>query len=94
MGKVLELLGIDADHVVSGHTHRAGPLDGDEADFELPSGTRLVNPGSWIYVPDLIRGDGPRSPYWPGRLALVENGGPPRLEQVLADEALIVATAA
>jgi hypothetical protein len=82
---VVGLLGIDADHVIFGHTHRAGPIGGDERDFELPSGARLVNPGSWIYVPDLIRGDGPASPYWPGRMAIVRDEEPPVLEDVLED---------
>jgi hypothetical protein len=97
IARVLELLGIEAEHVVCGHTHRAGPLDGDGSDFELASGARLVNPGSWIYVPDLIRGDGAASPYWPGRMALVEDGGPPRLVDVLGElgeETLTAARAA
>ncbi|MCW3010881.1 MAG: hypothetical protein JWO90_1285, partial [Solirubrobacterales bacterium] len=30
MGEVVRLLGVEAEHVVFGHTHRAGPLPGDD----------------------------------------------------------------
>ncbi len=29
MGEVIERLGIEAEHVIFGHTHRRGPLDGE-----------------------------------------------------------------
>jgi len=31
----------------------------------------------------LVRGDGRRSPYWPGNVVIVEDEGPPRLERLL-----------
>ncbi|HET7509311.1 MAG TPA: metallophosphoesterase, partial [Solirubrobacterales bacterium] len=39
-------LGLDDVHVITGHTHRAGPLP-DEPAWPLPRGGRLHNTGSW-----------------------------------------------
>ncbi len=83
IGEVVDRLGIDADHVIFGHTHRAGPLDGDAAGWTLPGGTRLTNTGSWIREDVLVDGDGPSNPYWPGRVALLGDSGPPELTTVL-----------
>ena len=44
MCRVVERLGIDADWVIYGHTHRAGPLPG-EGDWRAPTGARLMNCG-------------------------------------------------
>ena len=44
MLELVPRLGIEADHVLFGHTHRRGPLDG-EPGWALPSGTRLINTG-------------------------------------------------
>lgn len=87
MAEVVERLGIEAQHVVLGHTHRAGPLRGDaDGDgWALPGGGRLWNGGSWVLEPTLIRTRGPRSPYWPGNCVVVEDDGPPRLERLLED---------
>lgn len=47
--RVLEHLGVDAGDVVFGHTHRAGPLAGDDpAAWRTAGGTRLWNTGSWV----------------------------------------------
>ena len=43
-------LRIDAAHVITGHTHRGGPHEG-EADWPLPGGGRLHNTGSWVFPP-------------------------------------------
>ena len=45
MCRVVERLGIDADWVIYGHTHRAGPLPG-EGDWRAPTGARLMNCGA------------------------------------------------
>jgi hypothetical protein len=75
-----------AAHVVFGHTHRPGPLAGDEsAEWTTPSGTRLWNSGSWTVEVGFIHGGGVRSPYWPGTLVHVDAEGAPRLENVLHD---------
>jgi len=85
MATVVDTLGIEADHVIFGHTHRAGPLPGDEEGWVLPGGARLANTGSWLYESVFIRGDGPSNPYWPGAVTLLEDEGPPRLVNVLQD---------
>jgi hypothetical protein len=71
--------------VIFGHTHRTGPLPGDEEGWVLPGGARLANTGSWLYESVFIRDDGPSNPYWPGAVTLLEDAGPPRLVNVLQD---------
>jgi len=67
IGEVLTRLGVGARHVVFGHTHRAGPLPGDDpAEWTTAAGTRLVNAGSWVRDRGLAGGDPARSPYRPG----------------------------
>jgi hypothetical protein len=69
--------------VIFGHTHRPGPLPGDEqAEWTSLSGSRLWNSGSWLYEGVFIT-SGRESPYWPGTTLIVEDEGPPRLENVL-----------
>ena len=47
MARVAEVLAPGAEHVIFGHTHRPGPLPGDEqAEWTTLSGTRLWNTGS------------------------------------------------
>jgi len=85
IGEVVGRLGIDADHVVFGHTHRAGPLDGEADGWTLPNGTRLTNTGSWVHEETFVGGSGPSNPYWPGRVTLLHDDGPPELTTVLGD---------
>ena len=47
--EVLGRLEVPAQHVIFGHTHRAGPLPGD--DPRQPEWGRLLNTGSWVYEP-------------------------------------------
>jgi hypothetical protein len=84
---VLERLGIDAEHVLFGHTHRTGPQPADDPGaWRTPAGIALWNTGCWVYEPALVRaGEGSASPYWPGTLATVEGSGPPRLHRLLDD---------
>jgi Calcineurin-like phosphoesterase len=84
MGEVLERLGVEAEHAIFGHTHRLGPLDGDEG-WTTPSGTRLHNSGNWLYEPVFLDRSPATSPYWPGGLIVVEDEGPPRVERLLMD---------
>jgi predicted phosphodiesterase len=80
---VLERLGIEADHVLFGHTHRAGPLPGDPASsWRCRNGTALWNTGSWVYDPGRVAHDR-SSPYWPGTLVTLEGSDPPRLQHLL-----------
>jgi hypothetical protein len=84
MAQVVSCLGIEAEHVVFGHTHRSGPHPGDDG-WELPGGGRLMNTGSWILEPAFL-GSSPReSPYWPGHVVLVPDSGPPELLSLLSE---------
>lgn len=83
IGAVVDRLGVAAGHVVFGHTHRAGPLTTDGDGWRLPSGGRLTNTGSWVNEDVFIDGDGPSNPYWPGRVAWLDDSGPPRLAAAL-----------
>ena len=79
MEEVVRSLGVEAAHIVFGHTHRPGPLPGDDpAEWG-----RLVNCGSWLHEPAFLEGAPPDSPYWPGTLVRVDESGPPRVERVL-----------
>ncbi len=86
MGEVADRLGLGDVHVVFGHTHRAGPLAGDdEHEWRGRGGARLVNSGSWAYADIFLGSSGPSNPYWPGTAVIVDGDEPPRLEQLLAD---------
>jgi predicted phosphodiesterase len=82
MGEVVRRLGIDADHVIFGHTHRRGPLRA-EAGWRLENGTRLWNTGSWIHTPWLLNRTATDSPYWPGTIVVLEDDRSPRPENLL-----------
>lgn len=88
IAEVVTRLGIEADHVVFGHTHRAGPFEGEDAEWRLPGGGRLANTGSWVHEGVFLDDAGPSNPYWPGRVTWVEESGPPRLETVLPASSL------
>lgn len=77
-------LGLDGVDVITGHTHRAGPLEG-EPDWLLPGGGRLHNSGSWVYASAFHHPGTPPGPYWPGTLTWVEGSDPPRRERLLLE---------
>ena len=85
--RVLERLGVDAEHVLFGHTHRTGPLAGDDSGpWRTAAGVALWNTGCWVYEPAFVGGGHDRaSPYWPGTLTTIEGSGPPRLHRLLQD---------
>ena len=85
MREVVGRLAIDAEHVVFGHTHRAGPFPGEEDEGWSAGDTRLTNTGSWVYEPAFLTPEPGDSPYWPGTIALLEGSGAPRLERLLDD---------
>jgi len=87
MGEVTRRLGIEADHVIFGHTHRAGPLPQDDpGEWRAgPSGPHLVNCGSWVHEEVFLGGAGPSAPYWPGRVVEIDGDAPPRLRELLPD---------
>ena len=83
--EVVARLQIAADHVIFGHTHRAGPLPTDDGvEWLMPSGTRLLNTGSWVHEPGFIGEAAAGSPYWPGRCVSLADDGPPELLGLLA----------
>ena len=89
MAEVIDRLGVEAEYVIFGHTHRAGPLANDVEGWTVPAGagrgeTRLLNTGNWVYAPAFLP-ERPGGPYWPGRCAVVEDGRPPQLAHPLAD---------
>ena len=89
MGTVADGLGVDAAHVVFGHTHRAGPLPRDDAaEWRAPRGARLWNSGSWLMETVLIGGGGPTHPYWPGTVIQIPEEGEPEVVNVLLDAKL------
>jgi UDP-2,3-diacylglucosamine pyrophosphatase LpxH len=77
-------LGVDGAHVITGHTHRGGPRDG-ESEWPLPDGGSLHNTGSWVFASAFHHPGTPPSPYWPGTITWVEDSGPPRRVQLLLD---------
>jgi hypothetical protein len=78
MGEAVELLGVDAAHVLFGHTHRVGPRSADPAaDWTTSRGVRLHNSGCWVYERQFVSTTPYESPYWPGTAIRVEQTGPP-----------------
>jgi hypothetical protein len=74
--------------VVFGHTHRAGPLPGDdEHEWRGRQGARLLNSGSWTYASIFVGHTPGESPYWPGAGVLLEESGPPVIVRMLQDRA-------
>jgi hypothetical protein len=82
--EVLRRLSIDAPHVLFGHTHRAGPLPGDEADeWIAPTGARMMNVGSWVLERSFLGSAPASSPYRPGFCAIVDGGRPPAVRNLM-----------
>lgn len=77
-------LQLDGTHVITGHTHRAGP-DEDEAAWPLPGGGNLHNTGSWVFASAFHRPGVPPNAYWPGTVTWLENDSPPRRVRLLLD---------
>lgn len=82
MSTVVERLKIDAKWVLFGHTHRRGPL-AEEVAWTTENGATLLNTGSWVHSPSLLRSSSKGSAYWPGTIAMIENDEDPRLLHVL-----------
>ncbi|HYM56316.1 MAG TPA: metallophosphoesterase [Solirubrobacteraceae bacterium] len=86
MGEVAARLGLGDAYVVFGHTHRAGPLPGDdEREWRGRGGARLVNAGNWTYTSVFLTATPGESPYWPGTCVLIEDSGPPVVKRLLQD---------
>ena len=84
MGEVVRRLGLDAPYLLFGHTHRSGPWpDDDPGEWVAPTGTRMVNTGSWVYQRHFLPDEANRSPYWPGTAVVLEDDGPPQIRRLL-----------
>lgn len=84
MGEVVDRLGIEAAHVLFGHTHRAGSRPADPpAEWISASGVRLHNTGCWVYERQFLSATPYESPYWPGIAIRVDATGPPVALRVL-----------
>ncbi len=77
-------LGLDGVHVITGHSHRGGPLEA-EAEWPLAGGGRLHNTGSWVFSSAFHHPGKPPNSYWPGTVTWVEDEGPPRRVQLLQE---------
>jgi hypothetical protein len=77
-------LGVDDVHVVTGHTHRGGPLP-DEPEWPLPRGGRLHNTGSWVFASAFHQPGTPPNSYWPGTVTWLEDEEPPRRVRLLQE---------
>lgn len=75
-------LGVDDVQVITGHTHRGGPLP-TEPEWPLPRGGRLHNTGSWVFSSAFHQPGTPPNSYWPGTVTWLENDDPPRRVQLL-----------
>jgi hypothetical protein len=87
IGEAARRLRLAPPHLVFGHMHRAGPLGGDDPhEWRTPGATQLHNSGSWVYDTLFLgRGEQRSNPYSPGAVIALDDGGPPRLERLLAD---------
>lgn len=77
-------LGVDGGYVITGHTHRGGPFEGDP-EWPLPGGGSLHNTGSWCFASAFHHPAMPPSAYWPGTVTWVEDEGAPRRVRLLID---------
>jgi hypothetical protein len=82
--QVVQGLGVKAASVIFGHTHRAGPLPGDEpAEWTVADRASLLNTGSWVYERGFLGHSPSESPYRPGFCARLEDDAPPSLINLL-----------
>lgn len=85
-GTAMANLGVDANYVLFGHTHRAGPLgDDDAALWRATGGVRLVNSGCWVQegAAFMTPEEQAVSPYRAGFAIELDDDGPPRLVNLL-----------
>lgn len=80
----LRRIGVDAPYVVFGHTHRAGPLTGDDpTEWRTAVGAKLINSGCWVTEPSFLGPDPSRSPYRAGFAVSLQATGAPQLLNLL-----------
>jgi hypothetical protein len=84
-------LGIDDVHVITGHTHRGGPVPG-EPEWPLRRGGHLHNTGSWVFASAFHQPGTPPNSYWPGTVTWLEDDEPPRRERLLQEHSHVQMT--
>lgn len=84
-GRVLETLGLRPHYALFGHSHRAGPLPGDDrSEWIVGGGIELLNTGCWVHEsPDFMSEEPRDNPYRPGFAVELDDTGPPRLINLL-----------
>jgi hypothetical protein len=86
MREVIGHLGLEAGHVIFGHTHRSGPLPSDLAsEWNRQGAVGLMNCGCWTYDSYFLGSTASKSPHWPGACVLVDDDGPPVLRRLLLE---------
>ena len=84
IGEVLDRLQVDAGYVIFGHTHRAGPLPGDDqSEWRTAAGAQLLNTGCWMHEAAFLGAEPASSPYRAGFCVLIETEQAPRLINLL-----------
>ena len=83
IGEVMESLNLHPTYAIFGHTHRAGPLRGDDAsEWVTDTGIKLTNTGCWVRERFALEGM-KHSPYRAGFAVELDESGPPRLVNLL-----------
>jgi Calcineurin-like phosphoesterase len=84
-GEVLSVLKLRPHYALFGHSHRAGPLAGDDrSEWITPSGVQLLNTGCWVHESTAFMSEEPLdNPYRPGFAVELDDHGPPRLVNLL-----------
>jgi hypothetical protein len=86
VGEVVLRLGVEARHVIFGHSHRAGPLPADDGtEWHTVTGATLTNAGCWVHDPVFLGAEPALNPYRPGFAATLTDSGPPALVNLLDD---------
>ena len=82
--EVLDRLGVDTGYAIFGHTHRAGPLPGDdESEWRTELEAEIINSGSWIHQPHFLGDEPAVSPYRAGFGVVVREQDEPELVNLL-----------
>lgn len=84
LGEVMVRLGISARHVISGHTHRAGPLPADDrSEWRTVTAATLTNAGCWVHDAGFLGPDPTTSPFRAGFAVSLDESDPPVLANLL-----------
>ena len=84
VGESVQRLGISAEHVIFGHSHRAGPIRSDDMlQWRTHSGVWLHNSGCWVHEPGFTGASNGKHPYWPGGAIRIDGDRPPQLLKLL-----------